>query len=226
MNNEYTQLIHELLNKYRNNNEALKMKRYMRDQYDFFGIRAPQRKELVKSLIKKHGLPSEESFNNIIYELWKLPEREYQSIGLELLDRKIKRFQAEDIELLEYLIINKSWWDTVDWIASKHTGYYFQQYPENKKVITSKWIGSKNIWLQRTAILFQLKHKTLTDEELLYDYINQCLDSEEFFIKKAIGWALREYSKTNLQSVLDFVERTSLSKLSKKEALKAVKKKG
>lgn len=224
MYNEYTQAIHELLIKYENKNEAIRMKRYLRDQYDFFGLRAPQRKELVRSLIKEHGLPPEESFNLIIYQLWLLPERDYQSIALELLDRKIKRFKEEDLELLEYLIINKSWWDTVDWIATKHVGNYFQQYPQNKWIVTSKWIDSENIWLQRTAILFQLKYKTHTDEERLYDYILQCKDSDEFFIKKAIGWALREYSKTNPKSVLDFVDRTPLSMLSKTEALKAIKK--
>lgn len=189
MKSEYTQLIHDLLTKYENKNEAIKMKRYMRDQFEFFGLRAPQRKELVRTLIKNYGLPPEDNFNNVIYELWKLPERDYQSIGLELLDRKVKRFNVEDIELIEYLIVNKSWWDTVDWIASKHVGSYFQQYPQRKKIITGQWIDSKNIWLQRSAILFQLKYKTLTDEELLYDYITQCLESDEFFIKKAIGWA-------------------------------------
>src|SRR5699024_1198023 len=148
-----------------------------------------------------------------------------QSIALELLNQETKRFKQKDIELLEYLVTNKSWWDTVDWVASKHIGHYFQLYPENKKVITNKWIGSDNIWLQRTALLFQLKYKTLTDEELLYNHINQCLESDEFFIKKAIGWALREYSKTNPKSVLMYVDRTTLSKLSKTEALKAIKKK-
>lgn len=225
MRNEYTQAIHNLLIRYENKGEALKMKRYMRNQYDFLGLRAPQRKELVRSLIKEHGNPPKECFNEIIYELWGLHERDYQSVALELLDREIKRFKEDDIELLEYLITNKSWWDTVDWIASKHIGHYFQQYPENKKVITSKWIGSNNLWLRRSALLFQLKYKTLTDEELLYDFINQCLVSDEFFIKKAIGWALREYSKTNPKSVLIYVDRTPLSKLSKTEALKAIKKK-
>ncbi|GGP14727.1 DNA alkylation repair protein [Oceanobacillus neutriphilus] len=224
MNYEYTQIIHDLLLKYADSNEAEKMKRYMRNQYEFYGLRAPQRKELVKSLIQNHGTPPEEHFQEIIQELWGLPERDYQSIALELLDRKIKHFEEEDIELLEYLVINKSWWDTVDWIATKHVGHYFMQYPQNKKAVTGKWIDSGNIWLQRSAIIFQLKYKTHTDEDLLFKYINRCLGLEEFFINKAIGWALREYSKTNPQSVLEFVDKTPLSKLSKTEALKAIKK--
>lgn len=224
MNNEYIQVIHSLLMKYEHKDDAVKMKKYMRNQFEFFGLRAPQRKELVKILIKKYGMPPEEHFNEIVYELWELPERDYQSIALELMDRKIKHFKEKDVELLEYLIIHKSWWDTVDWIASKHIGAYFVQYPQNKKDITRKWIGSGNIWLQRTAIIFQLKYKKQTDEELLYSYINQCLGSEEFFIDKAIGWSLREYSKTNPQSVRNFVDKTPLSKLSKREALKVMKK--
>lgn len=87
MRNEYTQAIHNLLIRYENKCEALKMKRYMRNQYDFFGLRAPQRKELVKLLIKVHGNPPKGCFNEIIYELWGLPERDYQSVALELLDR-------------------------------------------------------------------------------------------------------------------------------------------
>ncbi|GAB2565015.1 DNA alkylation repair protein [Gracilibacillus alcaliphilus] len=225
MKNEYIQIIQGLLTPYENKQEAIKMKQYMRNQYDFLGIRAPQRKQLVRFLIKEHGLPSEESFKTIIYELWALPERDYQSIALELIDRKSKQFKEDDIELIEDLITNKSWWDTVDWIASKHAGNYFLQYPENKWVITERWIQSDNIWLQRSAIIFQLKYKTDTDEAHLYDYITQCLGSDEFFINKAIGWALREYSKINPQSVLDFVDRTPLPKFSRTEALKVIKQK-
>ncbi|WP_152655462.1 DNA alkylation repair protein [Oceanobacillus sp. CFH 90083] len=224
MNQEYTQAIHDLLIENEDTEDAVKMKKYMRNQFAFLGIRAPERKVLVKSLLEKHGNPPEEHFQEIMYELWKLPEREYQSIALDLMDRRIKRFKEEDIELLEHLIVNKSWWDTVDWIASKHAGHYFLQYPKNIKSITGRWIASKNIWLQRAAILFQLKYKKQTDEDLLYNYINRCLGSEEFFINKAIGWALREYSKTNPESVLEFVHQTPLARLSEMEAMKVMKK--
>lgn len=225
MMNEYIRLIKTLLLSYENQDNAVIMKKYMRDQFAFIGMKAPQRKELVRKLIKLNGIPSEDEFPSVIAELWQAPEREYQYLALELLDRKMKHFEEKDMEWLENLIVNKSWWDTVDWIASKHIGSYFMQYPGNKNDITRRWIDSNDIWLKRTAILFQLKYKTRTDEKLLYAYINQCLGSTEFFINKAIGWALREYSKTNPQSVINFVEQTPLTKLSKTEALKVIKKK-
>ncbi|MGB6269221.1 MAG: DNA alkylation repair protein, partial [Olleya sp.] len=141
----------------------------------------------------------------------------------ELAFKYIKTLDKNDITLFEFMVANKSWWDTVDFIAVKLIGAYFKVFPDSRKVYIDKWLTSNNIWLQRSALLFQLKYKEAIDEELLAYTINHLLDTKEFFINKAIGWILREYSRTNPEWVLDFVNKTDLNNLSKKEALRLIK---
>jgi 3-methyladenine DNA glycosylase AlkD len=122
------------------------------------------------------------------------------------------------------MVTNKSWWDTVDFIAVKLIGNYFKVFPELKEDYINKWIASENIWLQRSALLFQLKYKKDLDPKLMAYTIKQLLGSKEFSVNKAIGWVLREYGRTNPNWVLDFVNTTStISNLSKKEALRLIK---
>ena len=114
----------------------------------------------------------------------------------------------------------------MDGIASWLVGEHFKRFPKLIKPYTEKWMKSGNMWLQRTVILFQLGYKDKTDVKLLFKNIKKCMDSKEFFIRKAIGWALREYSKTNAQAVINFVENNELAPLSKREALKWLKNQG
>lgn len=118
------------------------------------------------------------------------------------------------------MITHKSWWDTIDFIASNLVGAYFKHFPEVKVNTIKKWLASENIWKQRTALLFQLKYKDQLDTSLLKYIIISLLGSDEFFINKAIGWILREYSKTNPEWVLSFTAENKLDKLSQREALK------
>ncbi|MFT6151359.1 MAG: 3-methyladenine DNA glycosylase AlkD [Flavobacteriales bacterium] len=120
------------------------------------------------------------------------------------------------------MITNKSWWDTVDLITTNLVGNYFKLFPEQIIPITKIWMESDNIWLQRTCLIFQLKYKEEIDTDLLTDYILQLKDTKEFFINKAIGWILREYTRTNPEWVIDFVNKHELSNLSKREALKLI----
>ena len=108
----------------------------------------------------------------------------------------------------------------MDYIASNLVGSYFNIYPGKIRETTDRWMASQNMWLQRTCLLFQLKYKNKTDESLLSGFIDQLTGSKEFFIRKAIGWSLREYSKTNPDFVLSFVRARELSGLSEREALK------
>jgi 3-methyladenine DNA glycosylase AlkD len=125
---------------------------------------------------------------------------------------------------MEYCLVHMSWWDSVDGIASEWLGLYFKTFPEQIIPVTSKWIASNNIWLQRSCILFQKTYKKTTDIQLLGKYILHCSHSKEFFIQKAIGWALREYSKTDSNWVTAFVAKNPLAPLSKREALKWLEK--
>ncbi|MBS1655677.1 MAG: DNA alkylation repair protein, partial [Bacteroidetes bacterium] len=121
-----------------------------------------------------------------------------------------------------YCITHKSWWDSVDQMASDCTGPFFLMYPELTKEVTGKWNRSNNIWLQRSSILFQKAYRVKTDTALLTKYILYCKGSDEFFVRKAIGWALREYSKTDPGWVVKFCKQNKLHPLSHREALKRI----
>lgn len=144
--------------------------------------------------------------------------------GQELVNKYSKQLAKEDIALLEYMVTHKSWWDTVDYIAASTMGTYFKLYPGLRKKYVKKWLTSDHMWLQRSALLFQLKYKDELDNELLSYAIKQLLGSKEFFINKAIGWILRQYSRVNPKWVKDFVrDNPTLANLSKREALRLMK---
>jgi len=159
-------------------------------------------------------------------DLWDLPEREYQYVAIGYLRKFSKKWDRDFIDLFEQLIISKSWWDSVDGIASWLVGEHFKRFPEMRDEYIDKWMESENIWLQRVCLLFQLHYKEKTDEMLMGSVIMSLNGSKEFFINKAIGWILREYSKTDSQAVINFVENNKLSNLSKREALKWLKNQG
>jgi len=167
-------------------------------------------------------LPPKNDLEQIIKALWLKPEREYQYFAQELAQKYAKQIEKKDIELLEFMITNKSWWDTVDMIAVKLVGEYLKEYPGHRNKIIAKWIISGNKWLQRTAILFQLQYKKDMDTELLSVIIDKLKSTDEFFINKAIGWILRQYCRTNPEWVIEYVENTELDKLSKKEAVRLI----
>lgn len=202
---------------------ALQQKTYMRNQFEFFGLKAVVRREIQKPFLTKVYLPEKEKLHKLIKELWLMEQRDYQLFAQELVFKYVKQFEKKDIELLEFMIITKSWWDTVDFIAYKLVGTYFKMYPNEIETHISVWLTSKNIWLQRTALLFQLKYKDVLDTELLTTIINSVRGGNEFFINKAIGWVLREYSRTNPQWVIEFVAKTELHNLSRREALRLIK---
>ncbi|MCF4100893.1 DNA alkylation repair protein [Gillisia sp. M10.2A] len=206
-----------------NENIAVGQKAYMRNQFKFFGIKTPLRREIQKPFLVKQFLPPKKKVPLLAKELWDKPEREYQFFAQELVFKYVKEFEESDIELFEFMIIHKSWWDTVDFIAVKLVGSYLKKYPQKKEFYVDRWLRSNNIWLQRTAIIFQLKYKTEVDTGILEKSIQSLLGSKEFFINKAIGWMLREYSKTNPVWVREFVKRTALANQSKKEALRLMR---
>ncbi|PCI35933.1 MAG: DNA alkylation repair protein [Flavobacteriaceae bacterium] len=201
---------------------ALKQKAYVRNQFEFYGLKTTERREIQKPFLIKDFLPEKNESIAIIKLLWEKPQREYHHFSQELAFKYVNQLEKTDIVLFEYMVTHKSWWDTVDFIANKLMGAYFKKYPEQRKVYIEKWLKSTNIWLHRSALLFQLKYKNDLDKELLSHIINSLLGSKEFFINKAIGWLLREYSRTNPEWVIEYVEKTELSTLSKREALRLI----
>ncbi len=209
-----------------NAENAVYMKQYMKGQYAYFGIKSPLRKELEKKFRNSLGKLSEADLLAVSHWCWQAEEREYQYFIMELLRRNSKTIPRERLDLYERMIVEKSWWDTIDFIAVNLVGPYFKQYPDQIPTVTQGWMASQNIWLQRTCILFQLKYKNNVDLVLLDGFIQQLKDSREFFIRKAIGWMLREYSKTDADFVIQYLKDNKLSGLSEREALKWLKNKG
>ncbi|MBI3173153.1 MAG: DNA alkylation repair protein [Chloroflexi bacterium] len=206
--------------------QAGPMKRYMRDQFEYLGIKSPQFKELFKAHLAEHGLPPVAELDVIVRDLWALPEREYQYAATSLIGRLEKTLPEDFIETLEYLLVTKSWWDTVDTLSGGPLGVHFRRHPKVRKKYLAKWRKSENFWLRRACILFQLDYKQDTDFDLLCEIIRENLGSKEFFINKAIGWALRQYTRVDPQAVRDFVAATPLNPLSAREAVKWLEKHG
>jgi 3-methyladenine DNA glycosylase AlkD len=217
----YTKELYDNFRLNQNEMNRPSMERYMKNHFRFLGIKTPERRQLIKDVVQQHGLPNDLS---ILKEIWDLEEREFQYVALDLLSKEYKKAEKERIQFYEQLITDKSWWDTVDTIAGSLISLHFLRFPDLIHDYTGKWIQSENMWLQRAAILHQLKFKQQTDEERLFKYIKIVSSSKEFFIQKAIGWALREYSKINPTSVKDFVTKNEniLAPLSKREALKRI----
>ncbi len=222
----YSRSIQVLLSAHAHPDQAGPMKRYMRDQFDYLGIKGPEFVALFNEQIQSRGLPPIADLDAILRDLWSLPQREYQYFAAALLGRFQAGLPGSFITTLEYLIVTKSWWDTVDTIATGAVGVHFKRYPGVQRRYLARWRKSGNIWLRRSALLFQLHYKSDTDFALLCDIICENLDSKEFFINKAIGWALRTYSRTDAQAVRQFVASTPLQALSKREALKWLEKHG
>ncbi|MBL8063409.1 MAG: DNA alkylation repair protein [Anaerolineales bacterium] len=219
----YVRSLKSLFEQNANPANAGPMKKYMRDQFEYLGIKSPQFKELLPEFIRQNGLPPIQELDRIARELWNLPQREFQYLAIGLIGKMEKQLGEDFITTLEYLITTKSWWDTVDTIAGHSVGVMFKRFPKVKAKYLKKWRKSENFWLRRTTLLFQLGYKEETDFELLCEIIRENLGSDEFFINKAIGWALRQYAWTDPAPVKKFVKATKeLHPLSRREALKNI----
>lgn len=219
-------LIDELENTFQNNSHsenAYKMAKYMKNKFTFFGIKTPYRKQLLKTVWNKYTREATVNTRAIAILLMEKQQREFHYCAIEILMTELKSsYQKEDIHLIKKMLITHSWWDSVDIISKHILGNYLLQFPESISAIISDFSNDENMWLNRSAILFQLGHKSKTDFELLKHICLEHKDSNEFFIQKSIGWALREYAKTNPEAVKKFVLVNNLKPLSRKEAFKNI----
>ena len=202
--------------------KAASAKAYLLNQFEFHGLMTPERRTLCREHYKQYPITNLKELEDIVTECFSLPQRAYQYFGVELFAYHKKLWKPSSVKLMEYCLVTKSWWDSVDHIVSQWLGPYFKLFPEKIIPITSKWNASDNRWLQRSSIIFQNAYKKDTDAALLSKYILHCAGSKEFFIQKATGWALREYSKTYPKWVKDFVKQHKLAPLSVREALKRI----
>jgi 3-methyladenine DNA glycosylase AlkD len=214
--------IQNMLEPQRNDARAKAMSTYMRNQFLFLGIPSPERIRLTKTAFLETGVLKKQFDETLVLELWTLPEREYQYVACHYLERFRKKLEVRHLDLLEWLILTKSWWDSVDSLVH-NIGAISLKYPESIPIL-ERWAQTENFWLRRAAILHQLGLKAKTDEQRLFKFILENTHENEFFIRKAIGWALREYSYTNPEAVKSFVleHQSTLSNLGRREALKAL----
>jgi 3-methyladenine DNA glycosylase AlkD len=223
MMHPYTLSLKAIFEKNADSTKAGPMKKYMRDQFEYLGIKSPQGALLLQEHIKAHGLPPLDKLNVIVHELWNLPQREFQYAALTLMSKLEKKVDESFITTIEYAITKKSWWDTVDILAGHAVGSHFKRFPKMRVKYLKKWRKSDDFWLRRTTLLFQLGYKTETDFDLLCALIHENLGSDEFFINKAIGWSLRQYAHINPVAVKRFVKATKgLHPLSRREAMKNI----
>ena len=201
-----------------NPEDAIHMKAYMKDQFEFLGVKTPVRRKLSKVFFKKNSsLAIDWKF---IHQAWDNPYREMQYVVLDYLQLKQKALTPSDLPKIKKLAQTKPWWDTIDFLC-RSVGFICLHYTETKKFVL-EWSRDEDFWLRRIAIEHQLLQKEETDVQLLEQILINNLNQTEFFINKAIGWALRDYSKTNPDWVLEFIEKykDKLSKLSIKEGSK------
>lgn len=192
---------------------------YMKDQFDFLGLPAPARRAAQRTLPVPVAAPVVE----VVKRLWALTEREFQYTAVDLLARRQKEIEPDQLlRLIAELAQRKSWWDTVDGLAAVASNVFGR----NRHMVahTEQWIASDNFWVARLALLHQNGWRESTDEHRLFDYCLRRGSDQEFFIRKAIGWALRDYAWTKPDAVRQFVRSNAseLSALSRREALKNI----
>ena len=195
--------------------------RYMKDRFPYYGLKAPQWMAIIKDVFKEQGLYQGDQLKSFVRLCFEEECREMHYTGLQMLEKRIKKQPTDSLGFLEELALTNSWWDTVDWI-NKLVGIHFRRFPDLQVATAERRIESDNRWLQRLAMIHQLTYKELTDWNLMQNMILRRADSDEFFVQKAVGWALRQYSKTNGPAVVSFVQenRDNLASLSRREALK------
>jgi len=215
------QSLSQVFEQYANTDDAIQMEAYMKNHFVFYGVKSPVRKSILSPFNKEIKRLSPTDFKKFIKSCWKKEEREWQYIAMEAMKRYQSTMDESFIKLTENLIVNKSWWDTVDFLAATILGHLFLKFPEQRHSAIERYMSSDNMWLERSALLHQLKYKDNTDSELLSALIGAKKHDKEFFIQKAIGWSLRQYSKFNAAKVKEILAiHPELSNLAKREASK------
>lgn len=208
----------EAMERYRDPVKAVQMKKYMKDQFKFLGLQSVKRRDVSRPFLS--SLKNSALDWQLVFFLWEQPYREYQYIACDYLLQKKDDLSIEDVDNIRQLALDKSWWDTIDNL-DKLIGTIALKNPELNATLLD-WSKEDNIWLRRIAIDHQRMRKKQTDTVLLEQILVNNLNQTEFFINKAIGWSLRDYSKTDPKWVRRFIEthRQEMAPLSVREASK------
>lgn len=200
---------------------AADMAAYMKSDMPFYGVSSPVRREILKQLVD-FAPESNDEYRSQVAALWERPHREEKYLAIDWARRHRDFVTFENIDLYERMISEGAWWDLVDDIAANLVGPVVRADLDRMRPVLERWLTGDDLWLRRTVIICQLKSKEKTDTALLFDACARTADEADFFIRKAIGWALRQHSRVDPAAVQEFVEthRSDLSGLSLREATK------
>lgn len=216
------QLVAEL-EAHANADQALQMEAYMKGHFPFYGIKSVLRRQILFRVWNASNQQMlRRDWQLVVANLWQKDQREYQYVAMDLMRKIEKQLREADLPFIEKLILDKSWWDTVDFLASHCIGIILLKDEKLRRTTADRYMKSNKLWLQRTALIFQLMYKENTDEDLLFTMVDAIHGSKEFFINKGAGWALRQYSKINPESVRKYIDlqESKLSGLTLREASK------
>lgn len=201
---------------------AAAMAAYMKTDMPFYGVGSPDRKPIARHLKTAYPPAGQEDYEAVVRALWERPTREEKYLAIDYATAHRRFVQPASLSLYETLVREGAWWDFVDQIAADLVGGAFQKDRERVEPVIRRWIDDPHMWIRRTAILSQLRHKEETDRDLLFDLCLRRCHETEFFIRKAIGWALRTYARVAPEEVVRFLvdHRNALSGLSFREAAK------
>lgn len=219
---EIAQHLHDRFSAAANPERAAAMAAYMKHRFSFFGIPKPQRAALQKPIFAALGrTPSRALLLGIAEELWRLPERECQYAACDLLIRHAAQLETDDLMRVAALIVDRAWWDTVDALATRVVGKLAECHPQVLPTLDA-WATDEDLWLRRTALLYALHHSDATDIERLQRALDANVGQTDFFIRKAMGWALRQYARHDPEWVRQYLARhgDALSSLTRREATK------
>jgi 3-methyladenine DNA glycosylase AlkD len=203
--------------------QAVHMRAYMLDQFTFLGIRATPRRQALRGLPKLTAWTAPDLLA-LADKLWDLPEREFQYVAVDLLAKHHRQLNPDNLPHLLELVQRKPWWDTVDGLAGVVGDILLRARPGQPDVqrAMDAWLRHPSLWVRRVAMLHQLGWKAHTDERRLLNYALALADEPDFFIRKAIGWALRDHARTRPDAVRAFLAQHAqrLSGLTRREAAK------
>lgn len=205
--------------------KAARMQAYMKTEMPVYGVQKPERQPILRQLVETYPPGSAADYEPMVLGLWNLPHREEKYLALGYARRFKKYVTPDRLPLYRRLIVEGAWWDFVDEVATHLIHSLVIDHPDESWPTVDRWIDDEVMWLRRTALICQVGAKEATDAERLYRFARDRAPEKEFFIRKAIGWALREYSKTDPEGVAGFINSNleTLSGLSYREGSRHIR---
>lgn len=207
---------------------ARAMAAYMKSEMPFYGVKTPDRRPISREAVRRFPPEDRQAYERGVLALWRLPHREEKYAAIAYARGFRVHICLASLPLYERLVREGRWWDFIDEIAAHLVGKVLLDHRDDVRPLMDRWVADDDMWIRRTAILSQLRHKQRTDAERLFAYCLARAHEKEFFIRKAIGWALRQYSYAAPEVVRNFLveHRDRLSPLSVREGAKRLAREG